>query len=179
MTHFARPFVAGLVLVACASPVAQGCSGCEEQDDEKILGGMIDAAAALAARHDLGELMAMTTDDFVANPGQQSRQEVKGILLMAFRRYGEFTVEHPAASIEIDPSGLAARAGMPFLVVRKGVEIPDLGELYDDPEGWLEAVGEMADAYHLKLRFRKAEDGWRVERAAIHGTRGVGGGRGL
>jgi len=168
-----------LALVAFASLLAEACSGCREQDDEKILRGMIDAAAELAARHDLGELMAMTTDDFVANPGQQSRQEVKGILLLAFRRYGEFTVEHPAASIEVDPSGIAARAGMPFLVVRSDAEIPDLSDLYDDPEGWLEAVGELADAYHLQLRFRKTDDGWRIERAAIRGTRGVGGGRGL
>jgi hypothetical protein len=155
------------------------CSGCEEEDDEKALVGMINKAADLAAAHELGELMAMTTDDFVARPGHRTRQEVKGILLMAFRRYGEFSVEHPAPSVEVSPSALTATADLPFLIVRKGVELPDLSDLYEDPQGWVEAVGEKADAYHSKLSFRKTDDGWRVEKVKIQGTRGVGGFRGL
>ena len=168
-----------LAVAASMAVLGTGCSGCEEQDDEKVLVGMINKAAELAERHDLGELMSMTTDDFVAKPGSRSRQEVKGILLMAFRRYGELTVEHPAPSVEISPSKLTATAEMPFLIVRQGVEMPDLSDLYDDPEAWIEAVGEKADAYHLKLSFRKTDDGWRVEQARVRGTRGVGGFRGL
>jgi len=169
-----------LIALCLAAPLlSTSCSGCEEEDDEKVLIGMVNKAADLAARHELGELMGMTTDDFVANPGSRSRQEIKGILLMAFRRYGSFAVEHPAPSVEVSPSKLTATSELPFLIVREGVEMPDLSDLYEDPEGWIEAVGEKADAYHLKLSFRKTDDGWRVEKARIRGTRGVGGVRGL
>jgi hypothetical protein len=177
MTHFESSLT--LAVVASLAVLGTGCSGCEEEDDEKVLVGMINKAAELAERHDLGELMSMTSDDFVAKPGSRSRQEVKGILLMAFRRYGDFTVEHPAPSVEVSPSRLTATSEMPFLIVRQGVDLPDLTDLYDDPEGWIEAVGEKADAYHLKLGFRKTKGGWRVEKARVRGTRGIGGPRGL
>jgi hypothetical protein len=155
------------------------CAKCQEEDDEKVLRGMIRQAADLAARHELGELISMTTDDFTARPGHRTRQEVKGILLLAFRRYGDFTVQHPRPTVEVAPSKLTATAHMPFLIVRQGVDFPDLSDLYEDPERWLEEAGEKADAYFLELWFRKTDDGWRVEKAEIQGTRGVGGIRGL
>ena len=158
---------------------AVGCSGCEEQDDETVIRGMVNRAADLAAKHELGELMQMTAEGFVANPGQRSRQEVRPILLMAFRRYGKFSVEHPRPAVDLDPSGLMASAEMPFLIVREGAEVPNLGELIDDPEGWFEEASEQADAYYLDLTFKKTDDGWRVSKAKIGGTRGVGAVRGF
>ena len=164
--------VFGLALIAGLAPA--GCSGCEEPDDETAIRQMVRQAAALAERHDLGELMKMTTDDFVANPNGMTRQEVKGVLLMAFRRYGKLSIEHPRPEVELDPAGDAARAELPFLVVREGAEAPDLSGLVEDLSGWLEEVSELGDAYHLELRFAKTEDGWRVERAKMLGTRGPG-----
>ena len=38
----------------------------------------------------------------------------------------------------IDPSGIEARVELPFVLVRKGRTVPDLGELYEQPERWLE-----------------------------------------
>jgi hypothetical protein len=175
MVESARGIVLGMVCGSVMSLLVAGCSGCEERDDEQVLQGMIRQAAELAARHELGELMSMTTDDFTASPGQRSRQEVKGILLMAFRRYGEFEVEHPRPTVEVAPSKLTATAELPFLIVRQDVDLPELSDLYEDPQGWIEAVGEKADAYFLELRFEKTDDGWRVERAVIQGTRGPSG----
>jgi hypothetical protein len=168
------------ISIACALLLQlASCSSCQEQDDEKLLRAMIRQAVELATRHDLGELMAMTTDDFVANPGHHTRQEVKGILLLAFRRYGQFSIEHPRPSVDLSPSKLTATAEVPFLIVRQGVDLPDLGDLYEDPERWIEQAGEKADAYFLELKLLKTDDGWRVEKARIGGTRGVGSPRGF
>jgi len=104
-------------------------------------------------------------------PGSASRQEVKGVLLIAFRRYGRFTIAHPAPTVTIAEDRQTATAELPFLVVRDGEAAPDLGELVDDPERWFEGVAEMGDAFYLELRLEKIDDGWRAAKARLRGTR--------
>jgi hypothetical protein len=42
-----------------------------------------------------------------------------------------------------------------------------LKELYEDPQGWLEAVGEKVDLYQLELQWVKVDGKWLVRRAYL------------
>ena len=86
---------------------------------------------------------------------------------MAFRRYGSFKVAYPRPEVTIEPSGTEARARVPFMIVREGTPLPDLGGLYEDPEGWIEAVKEQSDPFMLELWLTKTKDGWKVQRALM------------
>jgi len=170
-----RAETAALVAAAAlACSLASSCRGCEERDDESAIRALIQNGADLAEKKALGDLMALTTPDFTARPHDMTRQEVKGVLLVAFRRYGTFTIRHPSPSVEIAPSERSATAELPFLIVSEDRDIPDIDRLYDDPESWLEQVSEMADLYHLKLDLVKEDGDWKVEKARMRGTRGLG-----
>jgi hypothetical protein len=162
--------VTGIVLLAAL--LAAGCARCAAPDDEQAVRALLGEAVDAAERHELGDLLRLTTPGFVADPGGVSRQEVKGVLLMAFRRYGRFTIRHPRPAVALGEDGRTAEADLPFLIVREGARAPDLGGLLDDPEGFVEAVAGMGDAYFLELRIEKTDDGWRAARARIRGTRG-------
>ena len=157
-----------LVMLLAALP---GCSGCDEPDDEQQIRALFAEAVALAEKNDLGELMELATEGFVVEPGSVSRQEVRATLLLAFRRYGRFSVVHPTPTVDLAEDRLSATAELPFLVLREGEAAPDLGELVDDPERWFEGVAEMGDAFYLKLRLEKTDDGWRAAKARLRGTR--------
>ncbi len=47
-------------------------------------------------------------------------------------------------------------------------------ELYKDPQGWLEEVGENADLYRLKLELLKKNREWLLRRAHLELFRGLG-----
>lgn len=168
--HHADRLAATVVLLLTPMLSNVGCTRCEGPDDEQQVRALIADAVAAAEAHDLGGLMGLTTGDFVVKPGSVGRQEVKGVLLMAFRRYGRFGVRHPAPVVSVAEDRLTASADLPFLIVREGAEAPDLGDLMDDPEGWMERVADMGDAYYLELGLEKTGDGWRAARARIRGT---------
>lgn len=169
----ARHIIAAAALIASTCPLSSACSSCEEQDDETAIRQLISRAASLAERHELGELMRITTPHVTARPSGMIRAEIKGALLIAFRRYGQFSIEHPRPSVEVEEDGVEASADLPFLVVRDNRKVPDLKDLYDDPQNWLEQVGELADLYFLDLELIKNDDdAWRVEGVRIRGTRG-------
>jgi hypothetical protein len=159
------------VLIVWVGFAAAGCARCAAPDDEQAVRALLGEAVDAAERHALGDLLRLTTPDFVADPGGVSRPEVKGVLLMAFRRYGRFTIRHPRPAVALGEDGRTAEADLPFLIVREGARAPDLGGLLDDPEGFVEAVAGMGDAYFLELRLEKTDDGWRAARARIRGTR--------
>lgn len=167
------PTLAALTITVALASGTSSCSGCEEQDDETSIRAMVRHAVGLAEQHKVGDLMELTTRELTIKPHGTTRQEVKGMLLIAFRRYGQFTIKHPRPAITIDPSGIEARAELPFVIVRKGRSMPDLGELYDDPERWLEELGEIADLYHLELWLIKDDDHWLVDSARIEGFRSL------
>ena len=147
------------------------CSGCEDKDDETQIRQLFNYAADIAQKKDIGELMDLTTEDFKVARHGLDRQSVKGVLLMAFRRYGTFTIEHPRPDVDLGPADGEATASAPFLIVRQGKEAPDLRDLYEDPQGWIESVGEMADLYNIELWLVKTDDGWKVEKARLDGYR--------
>jgi hypothetical protein len=146
-------------------------AGCKEKDDEKLILALIERAAVLAQEHNASKIMKLATDTFLAYPGGRDAVETKQILLIAFMRYGKFQIKYPNPSIDIASTRDMANVKIPFVVIREGALLPDLGSLYEDPAGWLEEAGKTADPYHLELRLAKIKGDWLVERAEIQGIR--------
>ena len=114
------PTIAALLVAAVLATGHGACSGCEEQDDETLIRSMVRHAVGLAEQHKLGDLMKLTTKELTVRPHGMTRQEVKGVLLMAFRRYGKFTIKHPQPpflKIEPQPMG-TVRSLQPHAVFR-------------------------------------------------------------
>ncbi|MCP4600049.1 MAG: nuclear transport factor 2 family protein [Proteobacteria bacterium] len=160
--------LAAVLLNLSPGLLTSGCSKCETFDDETQIRKLIEDAAKSAEKRDIKELLELLTEDFVASPGAKDRQAIKGILFIAFRRYGKFTVEFPRPVVNVDPSLSYAEAATPFLIVRKGQDIPGLSDLYDDPKAWIDKIGNLADPYHLDIWFIKKGDEWLVRKAHLH-----------
>ena len=167
-----KRLTAGLFLVAAISLVSLTCSSPE--DDEIAVRRLIKEAAVLAEQHDIGGIMDLTTEDFQAGPGKLDRREVKRILWLAFKHYGDMKVLYPQPSVDLDPGDDGPSVSTPFLIVKKDQSLPGLGELYDDPKGWVERVGERADLYRFKLNLVKADGRWRVRKARLERFSGLG-----
>lgn len=147
---------------------------CSKEDEaEKIL-GVIKEGAELAEKHDVSGLIKFTAEDFLAQPGQHGSREVRRILWFAFNHYGNFKVLYPEPSVKLGPKGQKAFARVYFLIVKREQSIPKLKELYKDPQGWIEEVGENADLYRLKLDLSKEKGDWLVKRALLEPFRGTG-----
>lgn len=150
----------------------------DKQDDRALITARVAEIADLAERHDISGMMELTTRDYVANPGGRDSQDVRGVLLIALRRYGTFQIRHPEPSIDLDDSKKRASVTVPFLVVREGEDFPDadLDQVTDDPEAWAKEVGEaVGDPYYLELSVRKVDGDWLVYKSTIRGTKSVGG----
>jgi hypothetical protein len=160
-------------LAMCGVLFLSGCRSCEEIDDVAMIRTIIGQAAEHAESHSIGKLMGLSTNDLEVNPGKMDRDRVKGSLFMVFQSLGQFKISYPWPSVNIDPSGVHAEAHIPFVVVRKDVELPDLTGLYKDPEGWSKAASEKADLFELNLILVKQDDEWKVRSAQITGTRGL------
>ena len=117
--------------------------------------------------------MNLTTEDFLALPGELGRQETRRVLFLAFRHYQDFKILYPRPSIDLRPDKQSASAVFPFLIVKKETTIPKLNELYEDPQRWLEAVGENADLYRLKLECTKHNGEWLVKQARVESFTGM------
>jgi hypothetical protein len=143
-------------------------------DEEAIL-KMIEEGARLAEEHDVKGLMKLTTSDFSVQPGGLDETETKRILLWAFMRYGQFKVLHPRSEIDLDTQvANEARVRVPFLIVKKDQSLPNVKDLYQDPKGWLQEVGEHADLYRLELELSKQDGDWLVRGAHLEGFTGLG-----
>ena len=86
---------------------------------------------------------------------------------MAFRHYHDFKILYPRPNVELKPDKRSASAVFPFLIVKKETTLPKLKELYEDPQRWLEAVGENADLYRLRLECIKPNGDWLVKKARL------------
>ena len=146
----------------------------EKEDDVALILGLVQKAEVLAEEHDTGKLMEFTSKDFKAQDGRLNRQQVRKILWLSFRRYGNFNLLFPEPVVEISDNKQSATAIVHFLVLKKEQPIPDLEKLYKDPERWLKEVGEVADLYRLNLKFLKKDDKWLVNAAKIEPYRGLG-----
>ena len=159
--HVCAGFV---VLILIAVSLLESCS---PKDEETAIRELVKKGATLAEEQDIRGLMNLATEDFVALPGDLRRQETRGILFMAFRHYQNFKILYPRPSVDLKPDKRSALAVFPFLIVKKETTLPKLKELYEDPQRWLETVGENADLYRLKLECVKQNGDWLVKQARL------------
>ena len=147
---------------------------CASKDDTEVIRQRVKQGALFAENHDIRGLMKLTSEDFLAMPGQHDHRGVRRILWMAFRHYGEFKVMYPKPRVEIEPNGRRAYAKIYFMIVKKDISFPGLTELYNNPQGWLEEAGKNADLYRLKLELLKKNRDWLVKQAHLEFFRGLG-----
>jgi hypothetical protein len=149
-------------------------ASCREKDEAEEIHRLIQKGAKLAEAHNVGGLMELTSEGFSAMPGNRDSAEVRGILFMAFRHYRDFRILYPKPGVDVEEGGEAASATVTFLIVRKEGSYPELKDLYEDPGGWLEAVGENADLYRLELELIKKEGDWLTRKATLEPFKGYG-----
>lgn len=153
-----------LILLLIAMSVLEACSS---KEGESAIRELIKKGATLAEEQNIKGLMNLTTEDLLVLPGDLGRQETRRILFVAFRHYQDFRVLYPRPSVELKQDKRSASAVFPFLIVKKETTIPKLKELYEDPQRWLETVGENADLYRLKLEWLKQNGDWLVKQARL------------
>jgi hypothetical protein len=144
-----------------------GLESCSSKDEETAIRELVKKGATLGEEQDIKGLMNLTTEDFLAMPGDLGRQETRRILFVAFRHYQDFKILYPRPSVDLKPDKRSASAVFPFLIVKKETTLPKLKELYEDPQRWLETVGENADLYRLKLEWTKQNGDWLVRLARL------------
>jgi len=149
-------------------------AACSKEDNTEQIRNLIKEGAKLAEEHNAAGLLKLTTEGFVARPGNHDDREVRRILWFAFNHYGNFKVMYPEPSVDLKESGREASAKVYFMIVKKERSIPELKDLYRDPRGWLEEVGEAADLYRLKLELLKNNGDWLVRSVLLEPFRGVG-----
>jgi len=147
--------------------VVGGLQSCSSKDEESAIRNLVQKGATLAEEQDIKGLMNLTTEDLLVLPGDLGRQETRRILFVAFRHYQDFKILYPRPSVDLKPDKLSASAVFPFLIVKKETTLPNLKELYEDPQRWLETVGENADLYRLKLECLKQNGDWLVKQAKL------------
>ena len=144
-----------------------GLESCSSKDEETAIRELVKKGATLGEEQDIKGLMNLTTEDFFAMPEDLGRQETRRILFVAFRHYQDFKILYPRPSVDLKPDKRSASAVFPFLIVKKETTLPKLKELYEDPQRWLETVGENADLYRLKLEWVKQNGDWLVRLARL------------
>jgi len=144
-----------------------GWVSCSPKDEETAIRELVKRGATLGEEQDIKGLMNLTTEDFLALPGDLGRQETRRILFAAFRHYRDFKILYPRPRVELKPDKRSASAFFPFLIVKKKTVLPKLKELYEDPQRWVETVGENADLYRLKLECLKQNGDWLVKQARL------------
>jgi len=140
---------------------------CSSKDEETAIRELIKKGATLGEEQDIKGLMNLTTEDLLVLPGELGRQETRRILFVAFRHYQNFKILYPRPNVELKPDKRSASAVFPFLIVKKEAALPNLKELYEDPQRWLETVGENADLYRLKLEWIEQDGDWLVKQARL------------
>ena len=149
-------------------------AACAQEDDAAAIRALIQKGAKLAEDHDISGVMELTTEDIVAQPGAHNRLEIKRIIWSALMHYGEIKILYPKPSVDLSAEENQASCGMFLLIVKKDRVVPDLKDLYDDPQSWLETVGDNADLYQLKLEWLKTDSRWQVRKARLEACRGMG-----
>jgi len=146
---------------------------CTSGDEASMILQVIREGAGFAEKHDIRALMEYATPDFKAQPGDHGPKAVRGILFRAFQYYGNFKIYYPRPLVDIGEPKTTAVATVYFVILRKDYVLPDLKALYDDPEGWIAAVGKKADIYELELTLTKKNSRWKVRQARINPLKGM------
>jgi hypothetical protein len=147
---------------------------CAKEDEAEKIRSLIKEGVELAEKHDISGLIAFTTEDFIAQPGKHDSREVRRILWFAFNHYGTFRIIYPEPSVDLRSEDREASARVYFLIVKKGQATPKVQDLYKDPQGWIEEVGDTADLYRLSLDLVKKNGDWLVNGALLEPFRGTG-----
>ena len=160
-----RLVVLGWVLLLVAS-------ACSQEDDAAAIRALVQKGAALAEAHDINGLMELATADIVGQPGGYNRPVIKRIIRSALQHYGQIKILYPKPSVTLLADDNRASCGIYLLIVKKDRIIPDLKDLYDDPRGWIETVGDNADLYQLNFEMLKTDGRWRVRKARLETFKG-------
>lgn len=64
-----------------------GLESCSSKNEESAIREQVKKGATLGEEQDIKGLMNLTTEDFLALPGDLGRQETRRILFVAFRHY--------------------------------------------------------------------------------------------
>lgn len=150
------------------------CATCAEKDDETTIRALIDKGAVLAETHDIAAILDLTTGDVRAMPLDLDRRGIKAILWRTFNYYGPLRILYPRPSIEVKGEYNEASAQIPFLIVKKEQTIPDLEGLRDDPVAWIEALGDAADLYRIRLVLARQNGDWLIDQVFLNRFTGVG-----
>ena len=142
-------------------------SACAKTDREKEVYQLIEQGVESAEKHNLSELMQITKDGFTAGPGNRSRQEVRRILFVVFKRFGEFTIHYPKPSVKMSVDENAAIVKMNFLMASKDSVFPELKLFYEDLSAWIDTVDKRADIYALTMELEYVSGSWLVTKATI------------
>ena len=149
-------------------------SSCSPKDEVAAIRELIQKGAELAEDHDVGGIIKLTTEDVVALPGRHNRMEIKRIIWLAFKHYGNLKILYPEPSVKLTSNENSASSRVYLLIVKKDRKLPELKELYTEPRRWLEEVGENADLYQLNLQMLKKDGDWLVKQAHLEGFKGIG-----
>jgi len=142
-------------------------ASCTPKDDALAIRDLVEKGARLAEAHEIGDLMDLTTEDFIASPGRHDVRGTKSILFMAFRHYGRFKIHFPRPSVALNKQSNEAEAVIYFAIVRDDQPLPGLKEFYDNPERWIQKAGELADLYKLELQITKPQKKWLIKSADL------------
>lgn len=156
-------------VVVCAIFLA-----CSKQDDAEKARLLIAKGAVLAEAHDIAGLLQLASEDIRASPMDLDRRGIKGVLWRTFNYYGPFEILYPRPGIEVKNEANEASVQFPFLIVKKEQIIPDLDKFRADPKAWIQALGQTADLYHLRLQLTKQDGDWLVAQANLERFTGVG-----
>jgi len=149
-------------------------ASCAEGDDVRAIRALIKQGAQLAEKHDIAGIMGLASEDLKVLPGPLDRRQVRGVLWRAFKYYGALKVIYPRPAVDVEEDRHRALAQVPFLIVKKEHVLPKLESLYDDPQGWLDEVGENADLYRFKLDLVKNGGDWLVHEVHLERFTGFG-----
>lgn len=149
-------------------------TSCSEKDDVTLIRNLIKEGAALAEEQDISAMMKVATDDFLAQPGNLNRREVRKFLWLVFRKFGKFRILYPEPTIELAADSQSAAATVHLMIAKKEQIIPELEKLYKDPQRWLEQVRENADLYRLNLKLLQKNGDWLVSITEVAPFKGFG-----
>ena len=147
---------------------------CAGGDEERAIIELIEKAARRAEAHDASGVMALCTENFRAEPGHYPQRAAKAILWRSFKYYEAFTILFPKPEVILSADAPQASVRVPFLILSKNADLPDIGHLYNNPGAWLDRVGELADLYRFNLRLRKSGGLWMVREAVLEKFTGFG-----
>lgn len=135
---------------------------------------MVAQGAAAAEAHDICAILNLATPDVRARPMDLDRQGIRAALWQSFNYYGPLKVLYPRPIVDVDDSANTASTVFPCLILKKEQPLPDLEDLRGNPAAWLDAIGETADLYRLRLQLTKQDGDWLADEVWLEQFDGVG-----